>query len=239
MKTELFSLANANDVYRAEAMVRTIRYDSGAAAGGVEARIRMRSMLGGAYDVEMIPGRLIKLPEVTRGIVVTNLAAGGAAINGKITFGAGDVNDNSLVGSIDLTAATIASLIGGKYNVRPEPATGGYAKITALAANTADLVIDPTLNVNGAIVHYASIGNREVNVNNMAFLIKSSAPATVVDGVPLLFATPQPNDSGANNFAGMLPQPVFVPAGQGVYFIGTLAISASGFHHRACRFTLL
>lgn len=112
MKTERFSLASASDVAVFDTLVKVIRFDEGS-AGGLPVIIKVKSLSGGAYEVELKPGRQITLPEVTRGVVISNLS--GAAVTGKITIGAGMVTDNAIVGEVSVidggrarTAAGIA-----------------------------------------------------------------------------------------------------------------------------------
>lgn len=99
MKTENFSLASATATAFFRTLTRVIRYDEG--SGSSSPKIRVRSLGSSELDVEMQPGRQVKLPATIDGIVIENLS--GAPITGKITIGAGDVSDNSLVGTVALS----------------------------------------------------------------------------------------------------------------------------------------
>jgi hypothetical protein len=133
------------------------------------------------------------------------------------------------------------SLVQSSLDTLRQPLAYTASKHTngALAANTADTCFLGAANPNGAILLYASCGNREATVNNMGFILKATAPANVFDGDPVLMALPQPNDTGANNFAAQLAIPQFIPAGQGLHFISSAAITATGFGHRSARWKLL
>lgn len=238
MKTEAFSLATANDVVTFTGLVRVIRYDEGAGTG--TPKIRIRSLNTGVLDAEMIPGRQIRLPEVVGGIIITNLT--GAAITGKITIGAGDVTDNSLVGTVTLDAATLAALESTDVNaasiaqllgIRPDNAiannSGGAASavLTAVASGT---------NVNGLWVTEAQIfGYNSAAAHAIALIAKATAPANTADGQVILHA----GALSGQNFFAQLNKPVFVPAGLGLHFFNVSADSGHAGLMRAARWDLL
>lgn len=99
MKTINFSLNSATDVQTFDNMVQVIRFDE-LVSGASDARIRIRSLSGGAFDVEMKPGRIITLPEPVRGFIVTNMSS--AAMTGKITYGTGNIQDTFITGSVSI-----------------------------------------------------------------------------------------------------------------------------------------
>lgn len=111
MKTERFSLASAADVAVFDTLVKVIRFDEGN-AGGLPVIIKVKSLSGGAYEVELKPGRMITLPEVTRGVVISNLSGG--ALAGKITIGAGMVDDNAVVGEVSIVDGGKARTLAGR-----------------------------------------------------------------------------------------------------------------------------
>ncbi len=118
MKTEKFNLLSGTDTQTFDAEVRVIKYDSGQ-SGGLMPTIRVRSLSGGAYDVELTPGRQITLPQVTRGIVIQSLT--GQGVSGKLTIGAGDVTDNNVTGEVNVIdssrSVTLLNMaFGGAYN---------------------------------------------------------------------------------------------------------------------------
>lgn len=99
MKTINFSLASTTDVQTFDNLVQILRFDE-LITGIADARIRVRDLSGGMFDVEMKPGRIIKLPEVVRGFVITNLSA--AALTGKLTYGTGDIQDSFVTGTVKI-----------------------------------------------------------------------------------------------------------------------------------------
>lgn len=229
MKTEQFTLASATDTQVFDTLVRVIRYDEGSGTG--TPKIRIKSLSAGVFDVEMVPGRQIKLPEVVRGIVITNLTA--AAITGKITIGAGDISDNSLVGTVTLDAATLAALESvdlnaatlaalEQINVRPELRSGSYQALANLAADTPYEIFAAAANTNGAILLDAfGSGHSAGSPVQPTFIAKATAPANVTDG-EIIFSAPCVGYGGGTWVcAGDMPAPRLIPAGLGLYFIVT------------------
>lgn len=241
MKTEPFSLASATDTCFFNTLIRVIRYDEGAGTG--IPKIRIRSLQTGAVDVEMIPGRLVRLPEPVAGIVITNLTGG--AITGKITMGAGDVTDNSVVGTVDLGTGTLTALENIDLNAatlatmrQPLQETGFFTHQTAIVANTPVNVFTPVANANGAILLSASISLYNVGSVNCAFLTKNANPANPLDGSHVLSGGQNAGVVGSAMGHIPLTAPQFIAAGQGLYFISDAAIAAvNGW--RACRYRLL
>lgn len=155
MKTENFSLPTADSTVTFDTEVRFIRYDEG--TGAALPKIRAKSMSGGAFDVELVPGRQIKLPEKVRGVLLLNMS--GAAMTGKITLGAGDVTDNSIVGTVALSNTC------GAFTQAQEAVTTASAQL--LAANAAR--------------RYLLIQNKDATGNIWVTL--DGAAATTVKGV--------------------------------------------------------
>jgi len=111
-----------------------------------------------------------------------------------------------------------------------------YKSNTNLAANTPETVFAPGSNVNGAYVWEAGFVHSNAGGMGAAFLAKTSAPATVLDG-DVVCGMSGAAASGASNLNfGQMPQPVFVPAGKGLYFIST---NAENNANRHALFTLL
>lgn len=254
MRTEIFSLPLATSTQVFDTLVRVIRYDEGSGTG--TPKIRIKSLSGGAFDVEMVPGRQIKLPEVVRGLHISNLTA--AAITGKITIGSGDISDNSLVGtvtldaatlaaleSVDLNAATLAALESVDLNTAtqlgiktPVSITGSYGKITP-PTGSAEQIFSAAENTNGAILLSADAHYFDTATAGVAsFLAKSSAPASVIDGQLILTMGTQGNASGGFQGRACLPCPQFIAAGLGLFFMQ----AGTGSNHtciRSARYRLL
>lgn len=238
MKTENFSLASATASQFFRVLTRVIRYDEGTGTG--TPKIRVRSLSSGELDVEMQPGRQIRLPFAIDGIVIENLTA--SPITGKITIGAGDVSDNSLVGtvtldaaslaaleSVDLNAASIAQLLGIQPN-------NSYAVNTGGAASTAYTLVTPAANTNGLWVTEAQLfGYSAAGAHAIALIAKNSAPVSTQDGDVLLHA----GGLTSQQFAAQLNQPAYVAAGKGLYFFNAQTDSGHAGLLRAARWKLL
>lgn len=229
MNTEQFSVIGATGTWTRQGVIRVLRYDSGAATGGVTPTIRVRSAAGSKFDVELNPGRTVTLTEPANGIIINNISAG-ADIVGKITFGDGTVTDDAVVGSVALDVATIAQLKGLR-------ATASYAQNTAAAAGLQTLVA-PGANVNGLWVTQAMLQcYSNVASTGVALLAKAGVvPASTADGDVLLFA----GSTVANYVQPVtLPAPAFVAAGMGLYTYNAIADSAAAAPIRAARWLLL
>lgn len=240
MRTEQFSLPLATSTQVFDTLVRVIRYDEGSGTG--TPKIRIKSLSGGAFDVEMVPGRQIKLPEIVRGLHISNLT--GSAITGKITIGSGDISDNSLVGTVTLDAATLAALETISLDAptiaslaQPIEPSGFYSSTSTLTANQTDPVFLPAENTKGAIVLSASFSDVVNTTSNACFIAKASAPTSVLDGEVVCgsIATYSAN-TNPTTINGRLEKPQFIAAGKGLYFISQS--TTNGFM-RACRYKLL
>lgn len=238
MYTENFNLDAGNgQQWARDGMFRCIRYDEGAATGGVTPKIRITSVVGSAYDCELIPGRQITLPENARGIVVKN-ASGAASINGKITVGSGNISDNSIVGEVSLSAGALEAL--EQINVRPEASSGSYALNGSIAANTWQTVFSPAANVNGAILLSAQLCYFDnATVGTDVFIAKASTPSNVIDGEIMLASLWQGNGTAAQGNAATLPKEQFITAGLGLYFMSNRAWTVGQNAMRTCRYKLL
>ena len=213
MKTEQFSIAGAGSVWIREGLVSVLRYDSGD-AGGPTPTIRVTSLSGSDIDLEMVPGRIVKLPRPMGGIVIRSLA--GAGITGKFTWGDGSVEDNTFSGSFDLTMATINALINAKYNTRPEAYTPGMVPV-ALAAGAVQ-ILAPGANTNGFLVQELQVVGYATSGGLGFLLAKNGAPTAANDGDGLggCYYTAMPS---SNCLFGRV-QNVVVPPGKGIYFWG-------------------
>lgn len=240
MKTENFSLPTASAVQIFHTRVRVIRYDEGSGTG--TPLIRVRSLNTGELDVEMKPGRQIIMPQAVDGIIITNLTAN--PITGKVTIGAGDVSDNSLVGTVTLDAAALAALEAIDLNTAslaslktPYASTGNHKANSAMVANTAEQVFSAAANTAGAIILTADFF--AVNASawvQASLLAKASAPANIIDGEIIWSPQQLAYSSGGYAASGAMPREAYLPAGVGLYFISSVATTTQ---HRACRYRLL
>ena len=242
MRTEIFSLPLATSTQVFDTLVRVIRYDEGSGTG--TAKIRIKSLSGGAFDVEMVPGRQIKLPEIVRGLHISNLTA--SAITGKITIGSGDISDNSLVGTVTLDAATLAQLESVDLNASslttlktPLVPTGSFNSASVLGALGTEEVFNAASNVNGAIILSASIRSYDSTGVSVSLLAKASAPTNMVDGMEFLGCGPHSYYSSNPMGQMRVDQPQYVPARLGLYFITYSALAGNWYNLRACRYKLL
>lgn len=90
---------------------------------------------------------------------------------------------------------------------------------TALVANAADTVFTPEANINGAIVHMVT-ANHISNVWGFGLLTRpTSAPTTVLDGNVLALGDAKYATSAVMTIK--IDRDIWVPAGRGLYFIGT------------------
>jgi hypothetical protein len=92
-----------------------------------------------------------------------------------------------------------------EYNV-------SYTKKSALASNSADIVLAAAENVNGAIVFNMHISDI---TGNCAFLASPDAPTSIDDGDVLFYAQSAQSALEANYSTSAIT----VPAGKGIYFI--------------------
>lgn len=117
--------------------------------------------------------------------------------------------------------------------------SNSYQSITAMAAYTPDTVFAPGANANGAIVLRCGIQSCSASgATAGAFVAKTSAPASFVDG-DLLVATKGIVSVGANWLSAVQSEiPIYVPPGKGLYYMASYAETA-GYLHRHCQFYFL
>lgn len=228
-------------------------YDFNLVAGGSQAILASGAYLRilsstGAIDVSvegkgtmpnLLAGQGLKDLPFNR-VVVRDKS--GAPNTGTILVASSEFVDNRLFGTFDLSPSTLAALESVDLNPAtlatmrtPLGATGSYANAGAIAINTATNLFTPGSNVNGAILLSASVVGNEGSNGAVAFLAKSSAPASITDGEVL---------HAVNIFAGnlanpVLPREMFIPAGLGLYMFNTLGLSAAAQNLRSARWRLL
>lgn len=231
MKTYAFSLASATDTVVFDNLFTMLRYDEGSGTG--TPLIRIKALSGGSFDVEMKPGKVLQLPNMERGFVITNLTA--AAITGKLTIGAGNITDNNLSGTVTLDAAALAALESVDLNpatlaalesvsINPRVYGTSFVSVANMVANTAVQVFSAAANVNGAIVHFASFSGGAAALCAGSILAKSgAAPTTISDGD--LVGCTRAFYSAASNPTSFLEvaENISIPAGKGLFMIANAA----------------
>jgi hypothetical protein len=162
-----------------------------------------------------------------RRLIIKNLTGG--AVSGTILIG----TDGSYL--------NMQMQLSGSITVRPEAANGFYSTGAAIAANTADTIFTPAANANGAIVQYASALQCDgVNFGMPTFIYKASAPANCFDGTVVAMGNRLFGAAGAGSGAGCeLSKDVFIPAGNGFYFITSYASGVTANNGRSSRYKLL
>lgn len=243
MKTEPFSLASATDTVVFDTLVRVIRYDEGSGTG--TPTIRVKSLSGGAFDVEMKPGKVLKLPETVRGIVITNLTAN--PITGKLTIGAGDIVDNNLSGTVALDAAALAALESVDLNSatitslrQPLLPGSNWSDNSTLIAGNPVAVFAAAANPNGAIIWSMHATDVAASVAPLqTFVAKATAPVSILDGLVIAQSVITARSDGASLTWSKIERevPTRIPAGLGFFFISGAA-GGTGYV-RSCRYTLL
>lgn len=159
----------------------------------------------------------------------------GAANAGVIMVAFDEFIDNRTYGVNDLSAGTLATLR------QPLAQTGFYSSQSALAANTADTVFSAASNLNGAVLLSLYSTNFPLNGAQEAFISHTSAPANLLTGsIVGLSKALWPNGS-ATNVGSVIDnqQPIFLPAGQGLYFISSAAMVGTIGLTRSALFRLL
>lgn len=158
----------------------------------------------------------------------------GAPNSGTILVSDANFIDQTLYGSISLAGAVDISVASQNAIRRPEPASGFLVDLSTIAANTAITFFTPAANVSGAILLSATSSDNAAN-NTQAFIAHTSAPANISTGEILALAT---NVSSTLNVCSInLKNPIFIPAGKGLYFLGS-TLGAAGYA-RAARWRLL
>lgn len=128
-----------------------------------------------------------------------------------IVYGALGQIAQAAIGGINALVTTPRGFIYG----------ASYASTTAKAANTPDTVFSAAANVNGAIVWDARfISSISASSPTCAYLAKTSAPATILDGDPIVIEDFEPSTAGFYG-GGSLKNPVFIAADKGLYYIST------------------
>lgn len=120
-----------------------------------------------------------------------------------------------------------------KANPTPlvRPATY-FLSNTNLAANTPATIVAPGSNLNGIIVWLAELNASFAAGSYMALMWANAAPASITGGNAILTQF----NSAQVTMPSRLAIPVFIPPGQGLYIIATLAMTA---HYSTVGYTVL
>ncbi|WP_151446737.1 hypothetical protein [Lacisediminimonas profundi] len=128
----------------------------------------------------------------------------------KFLISYGESGTRSVAGTVQVAGTVKTQATGLQY-------TGSYAAVGATlpTANTAVMVVNPTLNVAGITVHLSQLQHTDAGAGLAVLIAKASAPASVTDGDVLNIAV---NGAGVST----VQTPLFVPAGKGLYLIANL-----------------
>lgn len=218
-------------------------YDWAMPAGGsfqlpVEgAYVRILTATG---NVNIIGDTFGKLGPVNRGQGLENTPyrrlviqdASGAPNSGTVLVSEANFIDQTLYGSITLGSAvaldapTLAALETVNVIYKPEGRTGTYNSSAASTAGTPITIFTPGSNTAGVILLDAHISILESNAGVMAFITKSTAPTSVNDG-DIVLASTLDVYGGPCVYSGRLEKERFIKAGEGLYFITTMAVTGS------------
>jgi hypothetical protein len=121
--------------------------------------------------------------------------------------------------------------------VNPIVAIAAYGSGTLLAAATSENVFAPAANTNGAYLFAASFASFSTGAAyGHCFIRKASAPVNASDGVVVLSESSVAVSGSSVMYGGELVNPVFIPAGHGLYFFSAVAEGAA---FRRALYTLL
>lgn len=169
--------------------------------------------------------------------------AGGSKVGGAVSVSnfpatqpvSGSVSVSNFPATQPVSGSVSASVTTPE---QPQVYGASYKSTTALAANTAEAVFTAAQNVNGAVLHRASfVSLTPTSVPTSCFLSKATAPSGTVDGDVVVGADDVKGVSSAFAVTGRLEKPIKIPAGQGLFFISSLAENAGS--SRSALYTLL
>lgn len=237
MQTWNINLETATDVDILDTLVGYVRFYELTSGGGADPRIRLKS-LGGGINVEVLAGQGYRLPVPVRGLVVENMS--GVALTGKLAISpesSGGFEDDRITGTVALSGPTLATMIAGKYNIRPEAPTNSINDATAAIMGTsAAPLLAPAANVNGIIILDGYM--QDFGVTSQCMLAKLTSPVAVNDGQCLLNGC-APGYSSAGAVSEKFHRPIYVAAGLGIWLRSDAATSAPGASRRGFRYIAL
>lgn len=94
-------------------------------------------------------------------------------------------------------------------------------------ANVAQEIVSAADNARGIIVHSASFSSVSSSTHSAVFIVKNSAPVSVIDGDVLLQGQGVVNNSNYDVQVAKLENSIFIRQGVGLYFISSTGESAS------------
>jgi hypothetical protein len=172
------------------------------------------------------PGTIFNLPFTQ--FKITNAVQVGKKI--RIVYGT----------DVDFQPGSVTQIsVAGTFAVRPEAPTSAFANNAGLAANTPVTVFTPASNINGAILLSADITQHGTGLHSETFIAKSSAPASVIDGYVMCWASIWVISTADVYTRGHIEKEQYIPAGFGLYVIGNAATTADQNTMAACRYKLL
>lgn len=159
----------------------------------------------------------------------------GAANSGVILVASEEFVDNRTYGVNDLSAGSLQTIR------QPLAQTGFYSSQSVLGANTAETVFSAASNLNGAVVLSLYGTNFPLNGAQEAFISHTSAPANLATGSIVALSKALWPNAAATNIGSVIDnqQQIFLPAGQGLYFISSALMVGSIGLLRSARFRLL
>lgn len=158
----------------------------------------------------------------------------------RFAYGTGEAGTRRAAGAVSIVGTVPVDLVAADVDLLRQPLapTGTFNAAGAVAANTAIQIFAPGSNVNGAVILSAQISDYAAVQINGALLAKSSAPANLQDGDPVLMAGPiYSAGSNPTTVFANLTIPQWVAPGLGLYFISSLAVGPGSL--RACRYRML
>lgn len=111
-----------------------------------------------------------------------------------------------------------------------------YKSTALLPANGTEMIFSAAANVNGAILHRAAFSSYRAAGVHLVFIAKATAPTSGVDGDVILQSTNGVQTASSIWSFGLLDQPVFIPAGKGLY---AMSDNAESIAMRSALYTLL
>lgn len=162
MQTLVFKLAAATSVNIMDTIVGYVRYYERTAGGGIDPRIKISSMGGGA-SAELVPGEAYRLAMPVRGLVVTNMS--GEAIEGKLAVApdASSIDVGRLSGVVEVVDGEKSrTLAGGMFvgaaTITSSPGQYARCQIWNPVGSGKNLIVSQmSMGVAGAQIVYLSM----------------------------------------------------------------------------------
>lgn len=137
--------------------------------------------------------------------------------------------DNRTYGVVTVSNAIALDAASLNALNRPELYTASGSSVALLAANASEVVVAPGVNVAGVVVQHFEVIHQSPTGNVLgALLAKATAPASFVDGVPLVGLRTVGVGAGTLYYRADILKDVVVPAGLGVYWNQNEGTNANG-----------